>query len=570
MKKTIQLLACAAILCSAILNGCQKTGISGSNDGTIRFSASAKSATTKTAYSGTVTNKVERIDWLETDQIRIWSDQAKHRYLDQNYADYQVKAGSISTVEPKSTAEIIPITEYNGMLNGLVWGEDAASKAYSFYSIYPSTLKNSQITIGAGGTVTAKLPDNTTLTAASATKYVDASGNVVATADQAAYTYSVFAPDMNYAYMTAAAQGQDPGDNQTKTVELSFVPAFTAFEINLTSAEDATDGFTLSGLSLTAAGANDYLAGTYTMTAGDLTTVQDKKNEDNTSAGLKTVGVTFPDNTTISQTAGVTTTLFALPMTNAGLITLTVATTTGTATLPLTAQGSEDPYIFAAGTKYRINLLKVGNQWKYKITLAPEAMTWDLTLGTTTYADQIQAGTTEISGMTETANNYLSNDTSLDAAYEAAEDKEQFKRDNPGYNPQYYQVRTLKTDVTDPYFEMVIYPKAPQGGYWMLQPQMENGGFRIVVWDEDAYADDPDYTGSTDLWGQIMNKPVTLHIYPEKPLSQMDRTKAYTLYFNAIFATDRDFENYYNADTEVQDAHGDGTFSYWYFVIPVL
>lgn len=543
MKKTIQLLACAAILCSAILTGCQKTGISGSNDGTIRFSASAKSATTKTAYSGTVTNKVERIDWLETDQIRIWSDQAKHRYLDQNYADYQVKAGSISTVEPKSTAEIIPITEYNGMLNGLVWGEDAASKDYTFYSIYPSTLKNSQITIGAGGAVTAKLPDNTTLAAASATKYVDASGNVVATAEQAAYTYSVFAPDMNYAYMTAAAEGKGPGDNQTKTVELSFVPAFTAFEINLTSAEDAAEGFTLTGLSLSAAGANDYLAGSYTMTAGDLTTVQDKKNDDNTSAALKTVGVTFPANTTINQTKGVTTTLFALPKTNAGLITLTVATTTGTATLPLTEKGSDNPYPFVAGTKYRINLLKVGGQWKYKITLSGEAIEWEAIQKETNFMQHVQALAFDINGHTE--------------------------GDNNNYYPvgtRDYNNRTLNMGVPNPHFEVKFTPQAPRGGYWMLTPISEAGSgtsaFRVVVVGIDGEEE------SEDLRGPIMSKEVTLRIYPT--VSDDQRTEDHAISFLCYFSNSINFDDNstFSADSEIQDAHGDGTFSYWRFVIP--
>ena len=71
-KHILLLLAAAGTLSLA---GCQKTGLSGtvSGDNTIRFAASAAPGT-KTAYSGEVTDNIERIDWAKDDVIRIYSD----------------------------------------------------------------------------------------------------------------------------------------------------------------------------------------------------------------------------------------------------------------------------------------------------------------------------------------------------------------------------------------------------------------------------------------------------------------------------------------------------------------
>ena len=83
------------------------------------------------------------------------------------------------------------------------------------------------------------------------------------TADGTTYTYTVYPPDMDYAVMSASAKGFDK--NSEEDVSLLFKPAFTAFEFNLTSADEE---ITVTKVELAAAGTTDRLAGTYLFTAG--------------------------------------------------------------------------------------------------------------------------------------------------------------------------------------------------------------------------------------------------------------------------------------------------------------
>ena len=121
---------------------------------------------------------------------------------------------------------------------------------------------------------------------------------------------------------------------------------------------------------------------------------------------------------------------------------------------------------------------------------------------------------------------------------------------------------------TDPHFEVTFTPMAPFGGYWNLStadaPSFGNTsqggaeGFQIFLDDGETL---------TDNWssGQIMNQEVTLII---KPSAQRDPHKEYCMLIRASFSPNKNGEPAYSADSELQDVHGDGRYSYWKFVIP--
>ena len=375
MKKTIGILACAALLGSAFLCGCNK--IDGNNGKYIRFSAIAQGVpSTKTAYNVDAngndvieTNGKQRIAWITGDKIRIFSDNAVHRY-DENrhYADYVIKDDSVTNNGSTSSASIDNALDNETVSGGLPNGEDmkngliwTGASSYKFWGIYPSTAVNSNITLGEAGAVTATLPSSSALSGTTKTKtvYVDSEGKITTQTEGATpYTYKVYQPDMTYAYMTAGVSGVKDGKDFT----LEFNPAYTAFEINLTSADE---NFTVSKVELV--GASDKLSGKYSMTAGDLSTVVPDNSASTSVAATMTADLT--------TTSGVTFTLFALPKTNTGTISLVITTDKGKATLQLTKKETDQDnnvsystYQFIAGQKYRINLLKIGNLWKIFIS----------------------------------------------------------------------------------------------------------------------------------------------------------------------------------------------------------
>ena len=535
MDKTIRILACAALLGSAILTGCNKNNFVANKGEAVRFSAVSQGApSTKTTY-GQDSGNYQIIDWSANDLIRVYSDKAVHRYDDkQNWADYIILGSTVSghTSTASLAAKTLDNTDTDnaaGMSNGLIWG---SAETYNFWGIFPSTAQNADITIGANGTVSASLPVSTALSGTSSTKYVDATGKIVDAAVDGGYAYKVYEPDMNYAYMTSVASGVEDG----ASFNLEFTPAFTAFEINLTSADDEADGFTVSGISL--ASTDDYLAGPFTMTAGDLTTVTAA------SSASKSVAVTAETPIAIDQTNGLSVTLFAIPKANSGLISLLVETDKGPATLRLLDNTKKAPYEFQPGKKYRINLLKIGGRWTYMISLSSEAIEWDLEEKETNFMQNIEAEAFSIAGHTEgDANNYYPDNVS-----------------------RTYNIRTLDMNVPNPHFEVTFTPKSPRGGYWMLTPISEAGlgtsAFRVVVVEIDGE------TESEDLRGSIMSKEVTLRIYPT--ITDAQRTEDHAISFLCFFSNSISFDDNstFSADSEIQDAHGDGTFSYWRFVIP--
>lgn len=176
-----------------------------------------------------------------------------------------------------------------------------------------------------------------------------------------------------------------------------------------------------------------------------------------------------------------------------------------------------------------------------------DVVDWELKERTTSFIDQIGCENVQISGMKETGNHYMDNSA------ETTDPQELYAK--------YYQIRTLKMDVTDPHFVVKFKPFAPLGGYWMLSPEYIGEGssdkFDIRVWDGVSY--------SNELIGQIMNMEVELHIYPKNYVAT-DET-VYAMILKSYFSPNRSFDPLYSADSEFQDVHGDGRYSYWRFTL---
>ena len=286
-------------------------------------------------------------------------------------------------------------------------------------------------------------------------------------------------------------------------------------------------------------------------------------------------------------------TLFTVPVTNSGVITLSVKTSEGTtAKLALLDTDKKSAYKFEAGKKYRINLLKLGGKFTYAIALAGEALPWQYVEESTTYSENVQAKAFSIEGALETLESYTKAQSTIDLygketsnhyeSYDTGTNSEfktyaewvalgsgqaAYNAAHPTYYQLHYQLRTL-SDPAKGFFEVTFTPIAPLGGYWSLSAEAapsfgttaQGGpeGFEIYLWDGESHLTN---------WnsGQIMNQTVTLHIFPA---ANRDTSKEYCMLLKSFFSPNKSGEPTYSADSELQDVHGDGRYSYWKFVIP--
>jgi hypothetical protein len=127
-----------------------------------------------------------------------------------------------------------------------------------------------------------------------------------------------------------------------------------------------------------------------------------------------------------------------------------------------------------------------------------------------------------------------------------------------------YQIRTLNRDLplSDRYFTITFTPSAPVGGYWQLIPQYKAGDTqspRHFRFERSV----PGGGKSADLYGQILTSQETIKIYPVD--WDPSDVNTYSVWFTCLFSTSPTFANSINADTEFQDVHSDGRFSYWVF-----
>lgn len=524
-SKTLLLLAGMSLL----LAGCQKEGRNGGDADLIRFSASARPET-KTAYGDYENDNNgdpvwQRIEWQVDDLVRIFSPEATDRYNDsKHYADYRVV--EVSNSGRISEAKIVNSADDNDNDNGLLWGD---ADSYMFYGIYPMLT---------GSVATTDNVNSCSFTGAK----IDA--------NQGTGDLSVNMP--KYGYLTAVKAGVSSRSN----VRLEFEPAFTAFEVTLKAREDVVGEITLVDFNLVSLG-DDVLGGPFSINYSGT-----DRSFDFSSATDKTVGVTFPAGTTISATKGLTFTVYALPQTVSNLmLDFTVKDANNQNVhrrLKLTKSGSAIE--FTGCRKHRIyGVAMPDGIWQLEID--GDVLPWN------GYSETIDSqvsveGKVQITGDIESV--YMDVDSDYKNHYKSAF----------GYS-KFYQIRTLDRGTTPirpgeeetprvplGHFEMTFRPTAPVGGYWQLIPQFKDGDtespkhfrFEVVL---------PGGVISDQLTGPIINEAITVKIYP-KDYESSDMN-VYEVWFTAYFSPSKSFNPLISADSEFQDVHGDGRFSYWTF-----
>ena len=547
MKKFTYVITLLLAASMVVLAGCDPTiDVSGRK---VKFTAASKATpATKTAYVGQPSGGWQTIGWVSgntPDKIRIycpkedgvfsyfgdtatWTETDQVFSLDYVYADYTIKGVSNSGHESNAS-----LANVDG--NGLIWsGSDAAT----FYAAYPYSTA---------------ICSNTS-------------------------------NQLRFALQIPAGQTGDPADVADmpllaiqkdvaggSDVHLDFYPAFSAYEFHLKSADETKltiDSFTLSSAStdtkmwLTGTCYYDLnrLSNTSMVVADDPHFLKNSALDFDSDCGRS---ITISVGQEITKTTEATFTLFALPCAIDQMsISVTFTPEGGTQTTKSLKLKKNDNWItFPAGHKALITGLAVeaGAQWNYKIQLDPDSIEWDLTTLQTSFSQNIQTSPFEIENAIE--NGWT---------------------DNHHYYPsgtEDYNIRTLDMNKNygttagvpnKPYFVVTFRPQAPLGGYWRLDPQapgddqagMGTAAFKVEVWDTDSN------TGSTDLKGQIMDKTVTLHITSN--VTDDQRTTDHAIILKSYFNTSVSFDenSTYSADSEIQDAHKDGSFSFWRFVIP--
>ena len=311
MKNMTRITIAAVLLLAAImlLNGCGDLNGNGNKKGRqITFTSQTGEVGTKTFYGddykeGNTT--WQYIVWEEGDKIRIVSDNASCA-TGAHYADYEI--GEVTAnAEHKSYAKIKPTP------NGLEWAE---TNIYQFYAVTPTPGTGAVVAIISQddldpdntnddnmlGTVRCSLPATPALPTETTTKNVTSGGKT--------YSYTVYKPDMDYAVMTA----HEGGDYSTiDSVRLTFKPAFTAFEFNLTSADE---DLTVSKVELFATDTDECLVGTYTLKAGSEITTSGVVEVTGQHVNRNSVSMTMNPALALTASSGITFTFFTIPIVN--------------------------------------------------------------------------------------------------------------------------------------------------------------------------------------------------------------------------------------------------------------
>ncbi len=359
-KRTILLLL--TVLAAA---SCTKAGRPG---GAISFQAVSKAeGTTKTEYSGVVSGTKERIDWVVTDNIRIYCAAAPVVGNEsQHYYDYAVKEVKTQTSVYESRATITP----SDGGNGLTWG----TGAHTFYAMYPAT-----------GDV---LKTNG-----------DFSGTIPATQTviQKAETQT-WQPNMSMAYMLA----KTTKSGVENSVNLSFKPKFTAFSFTVGKGQNES----VSISSVTLQSSSSALAGDYTIAAAAYDDPASYTLPEASDAN-KTITLTF--NLSLTVTADVTFTVLALPGELTDMSVTFIGPEIGTRTLALSSADGV-PMTFEPCKKYRLTGIRFPKLeevnfgedvlWDFAVVVEEDPITWGVDLGTDLVDWDHSVGTQDIENIT--------------------------------------------------------------------------------------------------------------------------------------------------------------------------
>ena len=563
MKSITRTILTASLLVGGMLiaGSCTKDGGIFNRAGQqIRFGSLGPGASTKTEYAGkdNDASKIEPIWWKEGDEVRIVSGDT---YVTDNpglhYADYVFKS---FVGDDKSKA-----TLSNKGNNGLAWGDEV--KPYTFYAVYPSTV-NIGYETGKLGSIQAQIPNPQAVTAHEYTASTDGTAKDWYTVVDGKYT--VYEPEMKYAFMTAKTEFTPTeanfdanryifkyGETNGPEVPLTFTPAFTAFEFTFESADPTVD---INLTEFRMESTSTALAGIFTGTAGDDTSFEA------VPTASKTLSLSNPSALgTIKNGAPKSFTVFAIPQTITDL-TIYFADKDNdgaTRTRKLAVKDKTGNAIsFAPGKKYRIKGIKLpGNQYQFFLTLNGIVQEWEAVELETSFSEQIQCGA-------------LTFDKS------AREMTDEYKAGNGGKTNHYadspvgdgrWQVRTLNNAGMDgesyDYMTVTFTPTAPLGGYWKLDTH-GNTYFKVEMVTESSSALEPPTVSPLPEYDRIMNQTVTLRITPNwTAINGAGEDEEIGLYLDCYFSANIDFDPLLDANTEFQDIHGAGTYSYWLITV---
>ena len=506
MKKTALLFA--VLLASlAMTESCQKFPARGE---LIKFSAAAKeAAATKTTYGSVSTaGDHQAITWSSGDLVDIYSS---------NAAVAATKDGDPSASYTLSVRSGDATFADLGQSEGLRWDE---SGSVTFYGVYPSGTASSSI-----GNFSMSIPWS--------------------------QTHALGAGTLDNGYMvakTAFASG-------TNDVTLEFFPVFTAFEVHLRNQQSST--LTLETFALKSE--SEYLTGAYTTDW----TGSSRTYTVSTSSREKKAVYTFPANTTITDTDEAVFNLFLLPTDYSELyLEIAYRNSNGQTRVRRLQLKDNGSYIsFAGCKKHVISGLAVNSAEFWSFSVNGNVLPWN-GIDQTIKEEVSISGKVSISGAIETTAKWKAD---VDSKSNHYADSDWVEGGNSGYDKN-YQIRTLNKDLpaAQRYFTMTFTPTAPTGGYWQLIPLYK---------EDDAQSPRhfrferllPGGGTSEDLKGQILNQQDTIRIYPVD--WDPSDVNTYNVWFTCRFSTTPTFSHSINADSEFQDVHGDGRFSYWVFRI---
>lgn len=341
MKRSVKFLFLCLLGISLISCTKEWNEISGAGS-PVRFGASTQyrnALETRTEYSGVVTNGIERIDWLTSDKIRVYSPDVTRAFVyggDEHWADYQINGfgrdHSIATLK-------------NVQPNGLAWPDN---NSHTFYSIYPSpeTDEGKATNLpGMQGVFSGTIP---------ATQVMTWSGE--------GSNARVGKPDMNLAYMFARRTSRPSAGN----TELDFKPMINTFMFTLAAEQEMTvNSFEMISSSCALTG--DFSVKVTQDTEVDVlarTVVPDSDItrpafEDGTNNKV-TVDL---GGATLSPEKTVTFTIFAIPQEITDL-TIQLNTSGGVKKLKLNDKNG-NPVKFPTFLKANINGKTTPNEWEY-------------------------------------------------------------------------------------------------------------------------------------------------------------------------------------------------------------
>ena len=310
---------------------------------------------TKTEYSGqdetgadvNRNSLYERINWLNTDMIKILCQQA------QGDKDANFSITPLTTSANVSNASITPAD------HKLYWNPNGGD--HYFFGLYPSPYMENNSTgadiatasNGTAAKISAKIPASQSVT-------YDATNNELK-------------PDMAYAYMYAV-QKATPGTD----IHLSFKPLMNALRFTLKSTTAFPSGLTLKKLELSSTQTGSSLAGNFSATITE--NGFDPTSGLTVSGGSNTITINLPDGVQLSTTDPLMFTFFTLPMNQTAMkLTLTFSDNS-TKVLNLKTGGSD--ITLHATKKAYIN--DVGLPWVYTLEVTP-TITANYLGKTTTY-----------------------------------------------------------------------------------------------------------------------------------------------------------------------------------------